>query len=207
MIWRSTLMLARHIFPYNPQDGYTKFMADDLHSSCATLPFCDRLVNVSRKDISPVWTRSCPVSKQPQTIGEHLRKKRFTSGIRQSEAARLLDVSQLTLSLWERDKVYPSWSQQPKISAYLGYDPFTNPALGRPKGNETSCVAFLSPNEATLLGQRIQMRRMDLRKTRKQYAKELGISVKTLWGWETNRWLPTPLLRARLVKFFGSVVG
>ena len=163
-------------------------------------------MNVARKDIAPIWTRSFPVSKVPRTIGEHLRKKRFSSGMRQSEVALLLDVSELTLSLWERDKVYPSWSQQAKIAAYLGYDPFTNPVLGRPKGNETSCVAFFSPNVANSLGERIRLRRLQLRKTGKQCAKELGISVKTLWGWERNRRLPTPLLRARLVKLFGSGV-
>ena len=51
------------------------------------------IVNVERKDISPVWTRSFPVSKQPKTIGEHLRKKRFDLGLRQSQPAKLLRVS------------------------------------------------------------------------------------------------------------------
>jgi hypothetical protein len=57
------------------------------------LPFCDRLVNVPRKDVAPVWTRSFPISKEPVTLGEHLKKKRFSAGIRQSEAAQLLGVS------------------------------------------------------------------------------------------------------------------
>jgi len=30
-----------------------------------------------------------------------------------------------------------------------------------------------------------------MKKTRKQMASEMGISVKTLWGWETDRWQPT----------------
>src|SRR5882672_8075552 len=53
----------------------------------ATLPFCDRVVSVVRKDYRPVWTRSFPLSRQPQTISQHLR--RFTLGIRRSEAARI----------------------------------------------------------------------------------------------------------------------
>ena len=44
---------------------------------CAMLPFCDRTARVARTDIAPIWTRSFPISKQPQSIGEHLRKKRF----------------------------------------------------------------------------------------------------------------------------------
>jgi transcriptional regulator with XRE-family HTH domain len=132
-----------------------------------------------------------------------LRKQRFTLGIRQSEAAERLGVSKRTLSLWECDQVHPAWSQQPKVTAYLGYDPFTNPALGRPKGNETPSVAFLSSTEPLSFGQQITKRRMELKKTRKECAHELGLSVKTLWGWETNRWEPNANLLKRVTEFFG----
>jgi DNA-binding XRE family transcriptional regulator len=87
--------------------------------------------------------------------------------------------------------VYPAWAFQPRLTAYLGYDPFTNPTLGSPRGNETSFVAFLSKNAPVTLGQRIKQNRLKLRKSRKQMASELGVSVKTLWGWETDRWKPT----------------
>jgi transcriptional regulator with XRE-family HTH domain len=167
------------------------------------LPFCNRVVSVARKEISPVWTRSFPVSRQPQTIGEHLRKQRFNLGIRQSEAAERLGVSGRTLSLWECDQMYPAWSQQPKVTAYLGYDPFINPALGRPTGNETPSVAFLSSNEALSFGQEITKRRIQLKKTRKECAHELGLSMKTLWGWETNRCQPSAKLLERVAEFLG----
>jgi len=87
--------------------------------------------------------------------------------------------------------VYPAWAFQPRLIAYLGYDPFTNPALGKPKGNETSCIAILSSAAPVTTGQKIKQRRFELKKTRKQLASELGVSVKTLWGWETDRWEPT----------------
>jgi DNA-binding XRE family transcriptional regulator len=77
------------------------------------------------------------------------------------------------------------------LTTYLGYDPFNDPTLGSPKGNEPSCVAFLSPDAPVTLGKKIKQYRLKLRKTRKQVALELGISVKTLWGWETDRWQPT----------------
>jgi len=160
-------------------------------------------VSVVRKDIAPVWTRSFPVSKQPQTIGEHLRKKRFDLGIRQSEVAQRLGVSDRTLSLWECDRVYPAWSQQPKVTAFLGYNPFTDPALGRPGGNEPPFVAFLVLDAPGNLGQQMMKRRLQMRKTRKEFAKELGVSTKTLWGWETNRCQPSATLRKRL----GAVLG
>jgi DNA-binding XRE family transcriptional regulator len=155
------------------------------------LPFCDRVVTVARKDVAPVWTRSFPIAKEPTTLGEHLKKKRFLAGIRQSEAALKLGVSKRTLSVWETDRVYPAWAFQPLLTTYLGYDPFNDPTLGSPKGNEPSCVAFLSPDAPVTLGKKIKQYRLKLRKTRKQVALELGISVKTLWGWETDRWQPT----------------
>jgi transcriptional regulator with XRE-family HTH domain len=167
------------------------------------LPFCERVVNVERKDISPVWTRSFPVSKQPQTIGEHLRKRRFDLGIRQSEAAKRLNVSERTLSQWETDKVYPAWSFQPRLIQYLGYDPFANPALGRPGATNPHALPICDSKSPANMGERIRSRRLELKKTRKQCAKELGVSVKTLWGWETGRRQPSVTLRKRLTSLSG----
>jgi DNA-binding transcriptional regulator YiaG len=76
------------------------------------------------------------------------------------------------------------------LIAYLGFDPFTDPTLGRPKGDETSALAFLSFPTAMTLGKRIKECRFKLKKTRRKMAKELGVSVKILWGWETERWEP-----------------
>jgi DNA-binding XRE family transcriptional regulator len=162
------------------------------------LPFCDRSVTVARKDVAPVWTRSFPIAKEPTTLGQHLKKKRFLAGVRQREAAVKLGVSGRTLSKWECDRIYPSWAFQPLLIVYLGYDPFTIPTLGSPKGNEPSDVACFSPDAPISRGQKIKQHRLKLRKTRKQLALELGISQKTLWGWETDRWQPSTLLKERI---------
>src|ERR1039457_1514026 len=154
------------------------------------LPFCDRTVSVARKDVAPVWTRSFPIAKEPTTLGQHLKKKRFMAGMRQDEAAVKLGVSGRTLSLWECDRIYPSWAFQTRLIAYLGYDPFTDSTLGRPKGNESSCVAFLSSEAPASIGQQIMKRRIEMRKTRAQLAAEMGISTKTLWNWERDRRKP-----------------
>ncbi len=152
----------------------------------------------------PSHNRGIFVPKAPTTIGGHLRRRRLQLKILQYEAACRLKVSTVTLSRWECDKVYPTWPHQPAVVAYLCYDPFTNPALGRPKGNETPVVAFLSSAPSADIGQRIKKRRLELKKTRKQMAKGMGISVKTLWGWETKRHKPTGALRAHIVEFLGS---
>ena len=59
------------------------------------LSFCDRTVDIPREDVAPVWTRSFPISKEATTLGQHLRKKRFNAGMRQTEAAQRLGVSRL----------------------------------------------------------------------------------------------------------------
>ena len=43
-----------------------------------------------------------------------------------------------------------------------------------------------------------------MRKSRKQLAAELGISQKTLWGWETDRWEPTIQGQEQITKFLSS---
>jgi DNA-binding XRE family transcriptional regulator len=97
------------------------------------LPLCDRRVSVPRKDVAPVWTRSFPISKVPATLGEHLRKKRFGTGIRQSESAQILGISKRSLSLWECDRLFPTVFYHARIIAYLGYDPFRNLAKSAPE--------------------------------------------------------------------------
>jgi DNA-binding XRE family transcriptional regulator len=138
------------------------------------------------------------------TLGQHLKKKRFLEGLRQPEAARKLEVSNRTLSLWETDKVYPPWAFQPRSAAYLGYDPFIDPALERPLGNETAGVTILSSESPLTLGQKkLHKRRLELHKTRTGLAKELGISIKTLRSWETDALCPCPSLQAVIVGFLG----
>jgi DNA-binding XRE family transcriptional regulator len=150
-----------------------------------------------------VWTRSFSVSKQPQTIGEHLKKRRFDLGMRQSEAAQRLGVSERTLSQWEVDKVYPTWPFQPRLIQYLGYDPFTDPALGRPGATNPHALPSCDSEPTAGIGQQMRSRRMELKKTRKQCAKELGVSVKTLRGWETGQRQPTSPLAGQIARFLG----
>ena len=157
---------------------------------------------MSRDKYLPSHNRGISVPTTPTSIGGHLRRRRLQLKIFQSEAARKLKVSIVTLSRWECDKVYPTWTHQPALIEYLGYDLFTNPALGRPKGNEISGVAFLPSAASAEIRHLIKKRRLELKKTRKQMARELGISVKTLWGWETDRHQPSSQLRMQIYRIF-----
>ena len=89
------------------------------------MPFCDRVVSVSRDKYLPLRNRGIPVPTEPTTIGGHLRRRRLKLRIFQSEAARLLRVSTVTLSRWECDKVFPTAPHHTEVVAYLGYDAFS----------------------------------------------------------------------------------
>jgi len=162
------------------------------------LPFCERRLRLPRTDVAPVWTRSWPIAKEPTTLGQHLKKKRFMSGLRQTQTAGKLGVSCRTLSLWECDRIYPAWAFQPRLIAYLGYDPFTETGLPNAKSNETQDVAFLSQDKPLSIGQKIRNFRLKSRKTRLQLAKEWAISPKSLWSWETGIREPSSLLKKRI---------
>jgi DNA-binding transcriptional regulator YiaG len=142
---------------------------------------------VPRDKYLPSRNRGIPIPRLPNTIGAHLRRRRLQLKIFQREAARRLGVSMRTLSRWECDKVYPTWPFQPRIVDYLGYDPFTDPALGRPRGNERRDVAFLSPDGPIPIGAALRKHRLHLRKSKTDFASHLGVSVKTLRDWEMNR--------------------
>jgi len=92
------------------------------------LPFCESRICISRDKYLPSHIRKIPVPKHPNTIGGYLRRRRLQLKIYQPEAARLLQVSTVSLSRWECDKVAPTPPYNPGIASYLGFDPFTDSA-------------------------------------------------------------------------------
>ena len=85
-----------------------------------------------------------------------------------------LNVSDITIYLWERNKVQPSLAQIPKIIEFLGRDPFAK--------------------EAENLGDKIREYRRVHGLTQKKFAAQLGIDPTTLASWETGEHQPTKKL-------------
>lgn len=148
---------------------------------------------MSRNKCLPASNQGIPAPKEPNTLGGHLRKRRVQLGLFQSAEARQLRVSIVTLSKWEPDVLHPTWANQPKVTEYLDFNPFTDPALGRPLGNERMPIVLLSS-----LGYQLRQKRLQMRLSRTALAEQLGIAWKTIWGWETKRRNPSPKLKARL---------
>ena len=89
------------------------------------LPLYERSVRISRDKYLPSRNRGIQVPKVPTTIGGHLRRRRLQLKLFQPEAARRLAVSTVSLSSWERDKVFPTAPYHSQIAQYLGFNPFS----------------------------------------------------------------------------------
>jgi len=87
---------------------------------------------------------------KPETLGQHLRKRRFSLGMRQSQAAQELQVSDRTLSLWECDRAYPTWRYHKRLIDYLGYDPFPACGLQDPMATNPNSLPFYRQRPSAL---------------------------------------------------------
>lgn len=169
----------------------------------ATLPFDRQDIRVQRSRYLPLSNRKVPVPRNPTTIGGQLRRRRLQLGLLQREVAQKLGVSMRTLSLWECDKVYPMWEYQPRIAAYLGHNPFTDPEMGRPHDNKSIIVVNLTTEAAMTFGDNLREVRLKHRLSRVVFAKQLGVNTRTLRNWEMGIHAP---LRSKKTKI-EAVIG
>lgn len=98
-------------------------------------------------------------AEEPQTLGEHLKRRRKLLGLLQREAATQLGCDQFTYINWEKDKTVPAHSRFRPIIEFLRYDP--------------------SPPPATLAEQ-VQAKRRAMGMTFAQVARHLGFDDGTL---------------------------
>ena len=109
-----------------------------------------------------------------KTWGDHIKVRRLDLKLTKAQLSFNLNVSDVTIYLWERNKVRPSLAQIPKIIEFLGRDPFE-------KKTEN-------------LAERIKDFRRIRGLSRKKLAEQLGIDLSTLEGWETGKHQPTKKL-------------
>lgn len=103
---------------------------------------------------------------EPQTIGDHVRKKRLLFGLTQKQVAKKLRVSSYSVLNWERGKRVPlNPARLGRIIAFLGYDPVAH--------------------DGTVAG-RLKAKRRALGWSQERFAKHLGIDPGTLSRWEAG---------------------
>jgi transcriptional regulator with XRE-family HTH domain len=119
------------------------------------LPF----VRISRKSlIQQAW------EFEPQSLGEHIRRRRLMLAITQEEAATRLGVNAWTVHNWETGQRKPEIRFIPALVEFLGYDP--EPV-----------------DEGTLAG-RLVAKRRELGLSQREAARSLQIDPGTWAGWE-----------------------
>jgi len=132
------------------------------------LPFC-HLILQARK---PVHREKYPDFLR--TWGDYIKVRRLDLKLTKRQLSLNLNVSDITIYLWERNKVKPSLAQIPKIIEFLGRDPFEK--------------------ETDNLAERIKDFRRVCGLSQKKLAEQLGINLSTLEGWETGKHQPTKKL-------------
>jgi DNA-binding XRE family transcriptional regulator len=63
----------------------------------------------------------------PETLGQHLLKRRTLAGLTQPQIASEIGVTTWTYLLWERDKTTPTVRYWPAIARFLEYHPWPTP--------------------------------------------------------------------------------
>jgi transcriptional regulator with XRE-family HTH domain len=114
------------------------------------------------------YTRKALISKAfngaPQTIGQHILKKRLEDGLLQRELAERLGVDPYTVMNWEKGRIatIPA-TRMPGVVAYLGWNP-------EPK--------------ADTIGGQLRWKRRSLGWTTAEAARRNSVDVSTWQGWE-----------------------
>lgn len=120
---------------------------------------------------------------EPQTLGEHIRKRRLVLGMTQGDAARCLNVTAATLLNWELGKTEPRIQYIPAVVRFLGYDP--------------------EPPLCTKLPEQLVAKRRTLGWTQKEAALNLGVDPCTWSDWENGGTIMVTAHRRLVAQFLG----
>jgi transcriptional regulator with XRE-family HTH domain len=119
-------------------------------------------------------------SETPQTLGEHLKKRRKELGLLQREVAKQMGVNTWTYLNWEKGKTEPVASQFRPVIEFLGYDPTPEPKT---------------------LGDRLQAKRRATGMTFDQVAFHLGWDAGSLTRYLKGSWQLSPSRSTALEAF------
>ena len=120
------------------------------------------------------------IPAQPQTIGDHLRKRRLGLKLLQREVAEQLGVDPTSIFNWEGNRSNPEIRYMPPIIRFLGYNPLP---------------------EANGWGAQLVRQRTTLGLSQEESAKRLGADPSTLARWERGEREPTGELLSRVKRF------
>ena len=103
---------------------------------------------------------------EPQTLGEHIRKRRLELRLTQKQAAERLGVNPWTVLNWEKGHTEPPIESMPAIIQFLDYEPFPAPEN---------------------IPERLLAKRRAMGWSIKEAAQQLGVDEGTWGGWECGQ--------------------
>jgi DNA-binding XRE family transcriptional regulator len=140
------------------------------------LPFCHLTFRAKKPVSREKYPDIC------RTWGDYIKVRRLDLKLTKRQLSLKLNVSDITIYLWEKNRVKPSLAQIPKIIEFLGRDPFEKKA-------ENS-------------GTKIKEYRRVHGLTQKKLAELLAIDQTTLAAWERGEHQPTKRLFRKLTSVF-----
>jgi DNA-binding XRE family transcriptional regulator len=105
------------------------------------------------------------------SISDHLRKRRLDLKLSQIAVARIIGVSEDTITYWENERTVPQMSLMPKIIRFLGYNPISI--------------------DTSTLGGKIKEFRYLRGLSKKRMADRLNVDPSTITTWEDNLFMPS----------------
>jgi DNA-binding transcriptional regulator YiaG len=121
----------------------------------------------------------------PQTLGDFIRKKRVESLQLQSHVARIIGVSEDTITNWETNRFVPQINLYPAIFQYLGFYPFAH--------------------ETESIGGKMKQLRNCLGLSYQAAGEVFAVYGTTVRGWELNKSRPTSRKRTLILARFDSL--
>lgn len=122
--------------------------------------------------------------KNPQTIGKHIRKRRKQLNLKQADIAKILNVSEDTITYWENDRSSPQTKFYPSIIQFLGYNP----------------LIF----ETVTLGGRIKKYRVESGISQEKLANMVKVNESSILAWEANKRKPLTSKKKLLEKIISE---
>lgn len=122
--------------------------------------------------------------KEINTLGDHLRAKRFDLGVLQEDIALRIGVDETTICNWETNRYEPAISYVPKIIHFLGYCPY-RPAIS--------------------FAQWIKQCRTTWGLSQETLAQAISVDESTIAHWERGEHRPVRRMVEKVTKFFLSV--
>jgi DNA-binding transcriptional regulator YiaG len=136
-------------------------------------PLCAETIKKTCADAVQPDRRFRPRSTAPvelNTLGDHIRKRRFDLGLSQVALARKFGVNRNAVTNWETGVQKPGLGQMPGVIEFLGYEP---------------------SNEFERLADAIRVRRRSLGLTQEAFSELVGVSRETVNLWERGKREPT----------------